>query len=84
MMKNSILISLVILIITPGCHWVSGSGNIVPETRSVSGFRTIEVSGAIDVYIKQDSTTSVKVETDDNLQQYVRVQSNGSTLEIYT
>lgn len=87
MMKNFLLISLLILVIGTGCHEVvgrRGSGNIVPETRNASGFRTVEVSGAIDVYVKQDSTTSVKVETDDNLQQYIRVETNGSTLRIYT
>jgi hypothetical protein len=36
------------------------------------------------VYVKQDSSTSVKVEADDNILQYVIVQTNGSTLEIYT
>lgn len=86
-MKNFLLFSLLILVLGTGCHEIvgrRGSGNVVPETRTVSGFRTIQVSGAIDVYVKQDSTTSVKVETDDNLQQYVRVNTNGSTLEIYT
>ena len=86
-MKNLMLLSLLFFLLGTGCHEMvgkRGSGNIVPETKSVSGFRTIEVSGAIDVYVKQDSTTSVKVETDDNLQQYIRVETNGSTLEIYT
>lgn len=84
MMKNILLFSLVIFVFATGCRSVSGTGNVIPELRSVSGFRNVEVSGAIDVYVKQDSTTSVKVETDDNLQQYIRVRSNGSTLEIYT
>lgn len=87
MMKNCLLFSLLFIVFATGCHEIvgrRGSGNVVPETRTVSGFRTIDVSGAIDVYVKQDSTTSVKVETDDNLQQYIRVETNGSTLKIYT
>ena len=86
-MKNILIFSALILVLGTSCHEIvgrRGSGNIVPETRSASGFRTIDVSGAIDVYVKQDSSTSVKVETDDNLQQYIRVETNGSTLRIYT
>lgn len=86
-MKSLILFSVLIFVLGTGCHELvgkRGSGNVVPETRSVSSFSTVEVSGAIDVYVKQDSTTSVRVETDDNLQEYVRVETNGSTLEIYT
>jgi hypothetical protein len=87
-MKNLILFSLLTIVFGTGCHELvgrRGSGNVIPETRTVSGgFRTVEVSGAIDVYVKQDSTSSVKVETDDNLQQYIRVETNGSALEIYT
>lgn len=86
-MKNSFVFLLTILLFATSCHEIvgkRGSGHIVPETRTVSGFRTVDVSGAIEVYVRQDSTTSVKVEADDNLQQYVRVQTNGSRLEIYT
>jgi len=88
-MKNILLFSLLILVFASGCHEIfgrreGGSGNITPQTRTVPGFRKVEVSGAIDVYVKQDSVTSVKVETDDNLLQYVVVHTSGSTLEIYT
>ena len=88
-MKKIIPFLLGILLLASGCRQISGirergSGNIKAETRNASGFTNIDVSGAIDVYIKQDSTTSVKVETDDNLLQYVEVETSGSTLEIYT
>ena len=88
-MKNVFFFSLIILLFTTSCHEimgrrVRGSGHITPETRSVSGFTRVDVSGAIDVFVRQDSSTSVKVEADDNIQQFVRVEANGSTLEIYT
>ena len=88
-MKSVLYFSLFVLIFSSGCtqmsgHRVRGSGHITPETRNTSGFDAIDVSGAIDVYVKQDSTTSIKVEADDNLLQYVVTETNGSTLEIYT
>ena len=88
-MKNIFLFSLAILVFASGCteiagRRVRGSGHVISENRTASGFNSIEVSGAIDVYVKQDSTTSVKVEADDNILQYIVVQTEGSTLEIYT
>ncbi|HEV8270165.1 MAG TPA: head GIN domain-containing protein [Chitinophagaceae bacterium] len=88
-MKKIALFSLVILVFTSSCREIAGrrvrgSGNIITQNRTESGFNSIDVSGAIDVYIKQDSTTSVKVEADDNILEYIEVHTSGSTLEIYT
>ena len=88
-MKKIALFSLVILVFASGCREIAGervrgSGHIITENRTVSGFNSIDVSGAIDVYIKQDSATSVKVEADDNILEYIEVHTDGSTLEIYT
>ena len=86
-MKKIALFSLIIFV--GGCREIAGervrgSGHIKTENRTASGFNSIEVSGAIDVYIKQDSTTSVRVEADDNILEYIEVHTDGSTLEIYT
>ena len=87
-MKNVFLFSLLILVFASGCNEIGrrerGSGHIISDTRSVSGFHSIEVSGAIDVYIRQDSSTSIKVEADDNLLQYIEVYTDNSTLIIRT
>jgi len=88
-MKKIALFSLVILVFASSCREIAGrrvrgSGHIISENRTASGFNSIDVSGAIDVYIKQDSTTSVKVEADDNILEYIEVHTEGSTLQIYT
>lgn len=88
-MKKLALFSLVIFVFASGCREIAGrrvrgSGHIITENRNETGFNNIDVSGAIDVYIRQDSTTSVKVEADDNILEYVEVNTDGSTLEIYT
>jgi len=88
-MKNVFLFSLLILVFASSCREIAGrrvrgSGNVTSQTKSVSGFRNVNVSGAIDVYVKQDSSTSVRVEADDNILEYVVVETNGSTLDIYT
>jgi len=87
-MKNVFLFALVVLVLASGCRDFGrsekGSGNVVSDTRSITGFNSIDVSGAIDVFIRQDSSTSVKVEADDNLLQYVEVYTDNSTLVIKT
>jgi hypothetical protein len=88
-MKKIVLFSLVIFVFATGCREIAGrrvkgSGHIITENRTATGFNSIDVSGAIDVFVKQDSTTSVKVEADDNILEYIEVHTEGSTLEIYT
>ena len=86
-MKKIALFSLIILV--GGCREIAGervkgSGHVITENRTASGFNNVDISGAIDVYVRQDSVSSVKVEADDNILEYIKVHSDGSTLEIYT
>lgn len=88
-MQKIALFSLIIVIAVTGCRGVfgkrvRGNGNITTETRNITGFGSVDVSGAIDVYVKTDSVQSVKVEADDNLQQYIEVYNDRGTLRIHT
>jgi hypothetical protein len=86
-MGRFLLVSIVFVLTATGCRQVfgkrvKGNGNITTINRSVSGFSGIDVSSSIDVYIKQDSSYSVQVVTDDNLQQHVMIRESGGTLYI--
>jgi len=61
-----------------------GNGNVVKQDRDVSGFTSIEVSGAFTVYLYQGSSESLKVEADENLMEYIKTEVKGDRLEIYT
>ena len=63
---------------------IRGNGNITTQTRSAGSFNSIDVSGSIDVYVRQDSSSSIKVEADDNLQQYIETMDDGGVLRIKT
>lgn len=82
-MKLTFLFSCFLAIICSSCHYIGGkrihgNGNNVAQSRNTGKFNSLDVSGAIDVHVRQDSTQSVKVETDENLQQYIDVyESNG-------
>lgn len=63
---------------------VRGNGNIKTTEHSVSSFKNVEVSGAIDLYVSQGDTKPVRIETDDNLQQYIMVAQQGDRVIIKT
>lgn len=63
---------------------VRGNGNIKTTEHTVSSFKNVEVSGAIDLYVSQGDTKPVRIETDDNLQQYITVAQQGDRVIIKT
>ena len=63
---------------------VKGSGNVLNEKRSVADFKGIEVGGIFEVEVIAQKDFSVEVEADDNLQQFIRTEVKGGTLEIST
>jgi hypothetical protein len=60
-----------------------GSGNVVTETRKVSGFDAVSVSYPAQVLIKQGSTESLKIEAEDNLLPNLKTEVKNGTLEIF-
>lgn len=80
-MKRVIFILLGILLFY-GCRYKSGSGNLVKQTRQVSDFTGLKVSGDVEVILTQGNTVSVVVEADDNLIEDVLTDVSGSTLSI--
>lgn len=86
-MRRLIFFSFLLSIVFVSCRFIGGkkirgNGNIKSENRSVNAFTSVDVGGNIDVYVKQDSVSSVKIESDENLLEYVQVTVDGSTLEI--
>jgi putative autotransporter adhesin-like protein len=63
---------------------IAGSGKIVTEPRTVSGFSAVSLSGSGRVIVEQTGTESLTVTTDDNLLPYIRTEVHGNTLELGT
>lgn len=61
---------------------IHGNGNIKTETRTTGTFSNVHVTSNINVYVKQDSVIAVRIETDENLLEYIHIKVDGSTLEI--
>jgi hypothetical protein len=82
---NFILLAFPVLLFS--CHHmfgkrVHGNGNVASQDRSVSDFKNVEVDGAAKVFITQGDQRSVKVEADENLQQYIEVYNEGDKVVI--
>ena len=77
------------LIILSSCQFfggerIHGDGNIITQEKNIGSFNKVEVSGSVKVHIRQDPTASVKIETDQNLMQYLDIYNDGNTLVIRT
>lgn len=88
-MNRFLIISVCSFLIFSSCHYfhgehIDGNGTIKKETRTVGVFNSVEVGGAIDVYVRQDSSRSVNIETDENLIPYVEIRNDGDVLYIHT
>jgi hypothetical protein len=68
------------LFIGPG---ISGSGNVVSETREISGVDSIKMDYPATVIITQGNVESLKIEAEDNLLPDLKTQVSNGRLEIF-
>ena len=86
-MRKLLLVLVVIAFAATSCRYgfgkrVSGNGTMQSEERTVTNFKNVLVSGGMDVSIAQGDVKPVKIETDDNLLQYIEVIQQGDDLVI--
>lgn len=89
-MKKVFLITCVILL-AAGCHipfnegggeYVSPSGSITKNERTVSDFTKISVSNGIELIVTPGNSHQLEIETYENLHQYIETELSGNTLTI--
>lgn len=61
---------------------VKGNGHVTNENRTLSGYNKISAGGSADIIIDQNGTEGVTVETDDNLQSYIKLDVENGTLHV--
>jgi hypothetical protein len=61
---------------------IQGSGNVITETRQVSNFDSIDLSGTGVVIVTQGGSESLTIETDDNVMEHVKAEVEGGTLKL--
>jgi hypothetical protein len=70
-----------------GCYYgpcMSGSGQVITETRDVAGFTEVRSSGSFEVYVTQADEFSVEVVTYENLMPIIETYVSGYALIIDT
>jgi hypothetical protein len=79
----TILLFLVVLTLT-ACNagMIKGSGDLITETRQVSNFDRIDLSGVGEVIVTQGGSESLSIETDDNVMKHIKVEVKNGTLTL--
>ncbi|UCH60990.1 MAG: DUF2807 domain-containing protein [Anaerolineales bacterium] len=83
--KNYLLVPLLLLAMftLSACRGiVTGSGNVISETRQVSNFDRITLSGSGKVIVTQGGSESLSIDTDDNLLKHLDVKVENGTLKL--
>lgn len=61
---------------------IKGEGPVVSQDRKAGSFNSIHTHGSFNVTITDDATTTVKVDAQQNLQEYIEVETEGNELHI--
>ena len=77
-------VSLVALLVLSACSVVGGSGQVVTETRQVSGFTAIDLAGFGEVSVEQGDSEALTIEADDNVLPNLTSEVSDSTLKLGT
>lgn len=82
-MKVSLGIAILALLVSAcGIVPIFGSRHLITETRQVSDFERVEISGGGSLEIIQDGTESLTIETDDNIMPYVTSEVSAGLLRV--
>jgi hypothetical protein len=63
---------------------IEGNGKLVTRNIAIKSFTELEASGVYELRLTQGDTEAVKIEADENLQQYFTITNEGSKLIIDT
>ena len=63
---------------------VTGNNNVITKTVTTSDYDAIDVTGSMDVELVSGKEGSIKVTTDENLHEYIEIESKDGTLKIKT
>jgi len=91
-MNNKLLVALIVLtlalsacsIVQTGLNITKGSGNVISETREISGVTSIELDGSADVEVAFGEAESLVIEAEDNLIPLIETKLENGKLTVGT
>jgi hypothetical protein len=84
LMASSLACSFCFSIPVPGLQAVRGSGDVVEETRDVSGFTGVSLETIGDLYIEVGEQEGLLIEAEESLIPYIETEVQNDVLEIGT
>lgn len=82
-MKNLFLLTAsIILSISILAQTTIGSGNVISETRDITGITEVLIQGSVKVLVKQSDEEKVVVTADDNVMKQIETKKDGQKLVI--
>ena len=84
--RIQILLAVVATVLSAGCggQSVRGSGNVITEPRTVSGFKEVSLRGGGRLTVDQNGTESLTITADENLLPYLTSEVSGNHLILGT
>lgn len=81
----AVIVTIVSVSACNGCNGKRGNGHVIKQERHVTSFSKISIEGIFPVVLSQDGGPEfVKVEADENLQEYILVRNDGDELVVET
>ena len=79
------IIALVIAFMpnTLNAQTIKGNGKIKTEVRQVSGFNRVVVQGQVELFLSQETSENVKIESEENLVSLFKTSVSDSTLYVF-
>jgi hypothetical protein len=80
------LLTTVLLVLMASCnsHGIRGSGNVISEPRTVSGFTGVKLNGTGQVVIEENGSETLVITADDNLLPYITTEITNNQLILGT
>jgi Putative auto-transporter adhesin, head GIN domain len=75
---------LAVLLVVAACSVTKGSGKVVSQTREVTGFTKVELSGSGELTIEKTGVESLTISAEDNLLPQLTSEVSGDTLTLGT
>ncbi|HEY9468078.1 MAG TPA: DUF2807 domain-containing protein [Propionibacteriaceae bacterium] len=79
-MRYRSVLALLAVLLLAGCTIIRGSGQVSSESRQVSGFTKVELSGSGELKIEQTGTESLTISAEDNVLPKISSEVSGRTL----
>ena len=80
MRLRAALVLLTVVLLLAACSVTQGSGQLATESRQVSGFTKVELSGVGELTIEQTGTESLTISAEDNLLPRLTSEVSGDAL----